>query len=938
MPVALPSAPSATCSSVWLAVPSQNGSWHSELGGIAAISATDMWAVGTSLNSTPTTFGPGHQNLTEHWDGKFWSTVPAPQPGPDDNVLNDVAAVATNDVWAVGFSNTTGTRSGVALHWTGTSWATTPLPATPLNGPTELNDVVAFAANDVWAAGTQLAYNSTNTSVRHPLVLHWTGAAWQYVAVPTQGEGDSLVYGVGGSSTSDLYAVGFSQASTSSLRQELILHWNGTAWTATALPNGGVSKTLWSVAALSTTDAMAVGLISGASNATLAERSINGGTSWTSVGIAMPSTQFNALGDVAAVPPSGYDAVGFTRATWTSSTTYSAAQPLFGAWSGTAWTFSAGQAYGDSAFFSLATPAGGGVWAVGDKLLANGLEQTLIESYNGLGAPAGVVAAAADKSATVNWTAPPCDGGSAITQYVVFAYDGCTTQSWILSALTSANFTGLTNGTSFTFRVAAVNGFGMGPLSAASSAVTPAGTAPTWVTACSRQQYSLAGSNGGTWQDIDPTNLTVSFTPGSDGFAILSGNADLWTDTAGYNQDLGISVTGTGFPTAPGQPEGWKESGGFAGTYSPNAGYVQTVISVKAAVTYTARLQWKANISDPGKIFAGAGPLTVYPGDCYCPGVVNGYSPTRLTVQLVPGVDGVVFSKTSTQQYQLPGSSGLWLDMDATNLTLQFVPPAQQTQWTAYISGNADRWTQSAGYNQDLGIALSGGGVFPSTPGQPEAWKESGGFAGTFSPNAAFVQTVQTVTGGTTYTAKLQWKANKPDPGTIFAGAGPIGPKFSPTSLTVILVPVGNSSAASSTAQYSQVNSDGTYWQPIDPALKFTLTPSTASSYQLTANADLWTANAGYNQDVGIMVSGGPFGGGTLVAWKESGGFAGTYSPNAGFVTSAVHLPQGPTYTVWAVWKANIIPAAANQIYIGAGPIGAKYSPTSLTAVQLSSP
>jgi hypothetical protein len=430
----------------------------------------------------------------------------------------------------------------------------------------------------------------------------------------------------------------------------------------------------------------------------------------------------------------------------------------------------------------------------------------------------------------------------------------------------------------------------------------------------------------------------VSFTPSVDSYAILTGNADLWTDTAGYNQDLGIAVTGTSFPTTALQPEGWKESGGFAGTFSPNAAYVQTVISVKAATAYTARLQWKTNKADPGTIFAGAGPLLVYPGDCWCSASpqTTGFSPTRISVQLIP-LTGNVFKKSSTAQYNLTGNNGsTWTDIDgAGNLTVAFNTPATGT-YVAYLMGNSDLWTQSAGYNQDIGITL-GGGAYPSTAGQPETWKESGGFAGTFSPNAAFVQAAVPVAASTAYTAKLQWKANKSDPGTIWAGAGPIGGKYSPTAITVILVPVANSAAVSSTTQVFQVNSDGTYWQPVDPSLTFTLTPGAATSYQLAANADLWTANAGYNQDIGIMVSGWGYGGGTLVAWKESGGFAGTYSPNAAFVTANLHLQPG-TYTVWAVWKANLIATSANQIFIGAGPIGTKFSPTWVTAMQLSSP
>lgn len=47
--------------------------------------------------------------LTEHWDGSAWSIVASPNPGTannyyatTDNQLNGVAAVSTSDVWAVG--------------------------------------------------------------------------------------------------------------------------------------------------------------------------------------------------------------------------------------------------------------------------------------------------------------------------------------------------------------------------------------------------------------------------------------------------------------------------------------------------------------------------------------------------------------------------------------------------------------------------------------------------------------------------------------------------------------------------------------------------------------------------------------------------------------------------------------------------------------------
>jgi len=70
------------------------------------------------------------------------------------------------------------------------------------------------------------------------------------------------------------------------------------------------------------------------------------------------------------------------------------------------------------------------------------------------------------------------------------------------------------------------------------------------------------------------------------------------------------------------------------------------------------------------------------------------------------------------------------------------------------------------------------------------AWKESGGFAGTFSPNAAAVEGYYPVQAGQAYTFTLVWKMNKPaTPGiSISAGAGNPG-SFSPTRLDLSFQP-----------------------------------------------------------------------------------------------------------------------------------------------------
>jgi hypothetical protein len=273
--------------------------------------------------------------------------------------------------------------------------------------------------------------------------------------------------------------------------------------------------------------------------------------------------------------------------------------------------------------------------------------------------------------------------------------------------------------------------------------------------------------------------------------------------------------------------------------------------------------------------------------------------------------------------------------MDATHLvTTAFAPSSAES---VVVSGNADLWTANAGYNQDLGIFVSVNGATPVLL----AWKESGGFAGTYSPNAAYVQTVYAMTSGNTYVFSLEWKTNIPASGaTIYAGAGPIGSAFSPTRLTAYVLPANSApnqwASVVSTGQYTLANSDGSTWTAIDATTLATPSIAIASggaaeTVLVSGNADLWTANAGYNQDLGIFVSvnaGTP----TLVAWKESGGFAGTYSPNAAFVQAMYTMAPGNSYVFSLRWKTNIAASGAT-IFAGAGPIGSAFSPTRLTVV-----
>ena len=471
------------------------------------------------------------------------------------------------------------------------------------------------------------------------------------------------------------------------------------------------------------------------------------------------------------------------------------------------------------------------------------------------------------------------------------------------------------------------------------SCTLPATITGSVYTTASTSQYALQNSDGSTWQPIDATHLVLKITPATDSTAILSANADLWTQNAGINQDIGIAVSGgTGpgpiYPTVAGQPETWKESGGFAGTFSPNAAYVQSAVPLNAGMAYTITLVWKANKPAAGTtIRAGAGPLFV-PPSVPAPPITPTYSPVRLTAQLIPGPlspNPNFAQKLITTQPLLSGSNGsTWRDMDG-GLTQSFTAPGDGT---LVIGGNADLWTANGGYNQDIGIAVSGGTgvgpIYPSVPGQPEAWKESGGYGGIQSPNAAFVQAIVPVKSGVPYQVKLQWKTNRPSGAIIVAGAGPIGGVYSPTTMTIQFFASTNVVNASLTAsQPVNPSSDGSTFTPIDSNNLSAPIPSSSMDCVaiLGGNADLWTSNAGYNQDIAIWVNG------NLLGWKESGGFAGTFSPNAAFVQSVIPVPMNTTPALLLQWKANIDARTSSaRIYAGAGPIGGRFSPTRLSA------
>lgn len=125
-------------------------------------------------------------------------------------------------------------------------------------------------------------------------------------------------------------------------------------------------------------------------------------------------------------------------------------------------------------------------------------------------APTGVAGTAGNALATVSWTPPASNGGIAITNYVVTPYVGTTPlSSTQVGNVSSTTISGLTNGTTYTFRVQAKNALGNGAESASSNAVTPA---------------TLPGAPTGLGASAGNAQATVSWSPpASNGGSAITG-------------------------------------------------------------------------------------------------------------------------------------------------------------------------------------------------------------------------------------------------------------------------------------------------------------------------------------------------------------------------------------------------------------------------------
>jgi len=195
---------------------------------ITAISANDIWALGTG------SMGNIGGNLFEHWDGITWTPTIVPLGGTPAAASAD----ATDDVWAVGSSGLSSAQANAFVaHYNGAIWQSVASPN--VGASAAFNGVAALAPNNVWAVGSFVKVTNGPTLT---LIEHYDGSEWSVVPSPNVGPNSMFqsnrLFGITAVSSTDIWAFGsYFAASGDGSQKTLLLHWDGTAWSIARSPN-----------------------------------------------------------------------------------------------------------------------------------------------------------------------------------------------------------------------------------------------------------------------------------------------------------------------------------------------------------------------------------------------------------------------------------------------------------------------------------------------------------------------------------------------------------------------------------------------------------------------------------------------------------------------------------------------------------------------------
>jgi LPXTG-motif cell wall-anchored protein len=461
------------------------------------------------------------------WNGTTWTQTGADINGEtaDDQSGYSVAMSADGTRIAIGarYNDDNGNDAGqVRLYtWNGTTWTQT---GADINGETagdQSGYSVAMSAD-----GTRIAigarYNDVDSGnivndTGHVRIYSWDGTTWMQTGDDINGEaeGDRSGYSVAMAANGNRIAIGaiFNNNITGHVR---IYSWDGTTWMQTGDDINGEAEddeSGSSVAMSADGSRIAIGAPGndGTGSGTGHVRIYTwNGTTWTQTGADINGeADGEYLGSSVAMSADGSRiAIG---ATGNNDNGKDAGQVRIYTWNGTTWMQTGadinGETADDNSGWSVAMSADGSRIAIG----APGDEYSESDSagqvriYSVPAAPTAPTISsviAANGSLTVAFTAGT-DGGSPITNYK-YSIDG-TNYVALNPAATTSPFTisGLTNGTSYSVSIKAVNEIGDSIASnavagipvAPTPTVTPAATVPVLETVKKADSLPKTGDN-----------------------------------------------------------------------------------------------------------------------------------------------------------------------------------------------------------------------------------------------------------------------------------------------------------------------------------------------------------------------------------------------------------------------------------------------------------
>jgi len=356
---ASPTAPLGNCGH-WVVIASPNPGASDVLDGVAAVENDDIWAVGYADNQT----------LTEHWGGSSWKVIPSANESTQDQLVA-VAVVSSKDVWAVGSNgDPTAISQALAEHWNGKAWSLATVPTT--GASSQFTSVARVpGSNHVWAVGH---YTDSN-SIDHTLIEFWNGTTWSIVSSPDGSANGSDLLGVTAISANNAWAVG-TFVDNSNNFVSLIEHWNGHIWKVVASPNVEGNGVLWSVAGVpDSSHAWAVGTYSDSvSNFNKTLIAYWNGSKWSAVSSPNVAGINNDLFGVAVNNAKDIWAVGITF----DNSGGNHAMTIH--WNGSTWSIvSSPDVQGDSYLTAVThVPQSSIFWAAGTSV-SNGNDSTVTE-------------------------------------------------------------------------------------------------------------------------------------------------------------------------------------------------------------------------------------------------------------------------------------------------------------------------------------------------------------------------------------------------------------------------------------------------------------------------------------------------------------------------------------------------------------------------------